>query len=86
MKRSISTSFAHTCGILLATLATEHEQHPERLGPDRERLRRLTDPSLPRPVFAALLDALIASGQVAVHGALLHLPTHAVKLAPPDAR
>jgi selenocysteine-specific elongation factor len=71
---------------LLATLATEHEQHPDRLGPDRERLRRLTDPSLPRPVFAALLDALVAAGRIAVRGALLHLPSHAVKLAPPDER
>jgi len=71
---------------LLETLSAEHEQHPERLGPDRERLRRLTDPSLPRPVFAALLDALIAGGQVAVHGALLHLPGHAVKLPAPDEK
>jgi selenocysteine-specific elongation factor len=71
---------------LLETLAAEHEQHPERLGPDRERLRRLTDPSLPRPVFAALLDALVAVGQVAVHGALLHLPTHAVTLSVPDEK
>ena len=71
---------------LLANLAAEHEQQPERLGPDRERLRRLTDPSLPRPVFAALLDALIAGGQVAVHGALLHLPSHSVKLTIPDQK
>ena len=71
---------------LLEGLAAEHQQHPERLGPDRERLRRLTDPSLPRPVFAALLDALVAVGQVAVHGALLHLPTHSVKLTIPDQR
>jgi selenocysteine-specific elongation factor len=71
---------------LLAALAAEHEQHPERLGPDRERLRRLTDPALPRPVFAALLDALIAGGQVAVHGALLHLPSHSVKLTIPDQK
>jgi selenocysteine-specific elongation factor len=71
---------------LLEALAAEHEQHPERLGPDRERLRRLTDPSLPRPVFAALLDALIAGGQVAVHGALLHLPSHSVKLTIPDQK
>ena len=71
---------------LLESLAAEHAQHPERLGPDRERLRRLTDPSLPRPVFATLLDALVATGRVAVHGALLHLPTHAVKLSQPDAQ
>jgi len=71
---------------LLGALAAEHERSPERLGPDRERLRRLTDPALPRPVFAALVDALFAAGQVAVHGALLHLPTHAVKLTLPDQK
>ena len=71
---------------VLEALAAEHERSPERLGPDRERLRRLTDPSLHRPVFAALIEALVRSGVIAVHGALLHLPGHAVKLAAPDER
>jgi len=70
----------------LEALTAEHERDPERLGPDRERLRRLTDPSLPRPVFAALVGALVAAGKVAVRGALLHLPGHAVKLALPDEK
>jgi selenocysteine-specific elongation factor len=70
----------------LEALTAEHERDPERLGPDRERLRRLTDPSLPRPVFAALVSALVAAGKVAVRGALLHLPGHAVKLALPDEK
>ena len=70
----------------LEALAADHERNPERLGPDRERLRRLTDPSLPRPVFAALVDALVADGRIAVHGALLHLPGHAVKLSVPDEK
>jgi len=73
-------------GRTLAALAADHERNPERLGPDRERLRRLTDPSLPRPVFAALVDSLVAGRAIAVHGALLHLPAHAVKLPPPDER
>jgi len=71
---------------MLEALAAEHERAPDRLGPDRERLRRLTDPSLARPVFAALLDAVVSAGQVSVHGALLHLPGHAVKLPPPDEK
>jgi len=70
----------------LANLAAEHERSPERLGPDRERLRRLTDPSLPRPVFAALVEALVAQGTLAIHGALLHLPSHTVRLNPVDER
>jgi len=70
----------------LATLAAEHERHPERLGPDRPRLRLLVDPALARPVFAALIETLVASGAIVVHGALLHLPSHSVKLAAPDER
>jgi len=70
----------------LEALAAEHERNAERLGPDRERLRLLTDPALPRPVFAALVEALVADGALAIHGALLHLPGHAVRLAPPDER
>lgn len=71
---------------VLEALASDHERNPERLGPDRERLRRLTDPSLQRTVFAALLDALVADRKVVVHGSLLHLPDHAVKLPPPDEK
>lgn len=70
----------------LQALAQEHARNPERLGPDRERLRRLTDPALPRPVFAALVEALAADGALAVHGALLHLPGHSVRLAPTEER
>lgn len=70
----------------LEMLAAEHERNPDRLGPDRERLRRLVDPSLTRPAFGALLEALVAQGKVAVHGALLHLPGHSVRLAPTDEK
>lgn len=70
--------------LLLATLATEHENHPERLGPDRERLRRIAAPTLARPVFAALLDELVAAGRVARTGPWVHLPDHRVQLAPAD--
>lgn len=69
---------------LLAALAAEHESHPERLGPDRERLRRIVAPTLARPAFAALLDGLIADGQVARTGPWVHLPAHRVQLAPTD--
>ena len=70
--------------VLLATLAAEHENHPERLGPDRERLRRIAAPALARPVFAALLDELVAAGRVVRTGPWVHLPDHRVQLAPAD--
>ena len=70
--------------VLFATLAAEHENHPERLGPDRERLRRIAAPALARPVFAALLDELVAAGRVVRTGPWVHLPDHRVQLAPAD--
>jgi len=69
---------------LLATLATEHSQFPGRLGPDRERLRRIAAPTLSRPTFAALLEELAAQGQVLRTGPWVHLPGHQVRLAPAD--
>lgn len=70
---------------LLAALAAEHTQFPGRLGPDRERLRRIAAPTLSRPPFAALLDELVAQGQVARTGPWVHLPEHQVRLDPADA-
>ena len=69
---------------VVAVLAAEHGRVPERLGPDRERLRRIAAPNLTRPAFAALLDELIAQGQIARTGPWVHLPQHRVQLAPAD--
>lgn len=70
---------------VLATLTDEHARFPERLGPDRERLRRIAAPTLSRPVFAALLDDLTAQRQLVRTGPWMHLPEHQVQLAPDDA-
>ncbi len=67
---------------ILQTLAEEHEKAPERLGPDRERLRRMAAPRLARPEFAALSDNLIRSGRLVRTGPYMHLPGHAVRLSP----
>lgn len=69
---------------LLAALAAEHRQFPERLGPERERLRRIVAPTLARPAFAALLDELNANGRIIRTGPWMHLPEHQVRLAPAD--
>jgi selenocysteine-specific elongation factor len=69
---------------LLAALANEHERAPDLTGVERDRLRRLTLPTLARPAFDALLAELLAAGEVAQSNAWLHLPGHRVELAAAD--
>jgi selenocysteine-specific elongation factor len=69
---------------VLAALAGLHSSQPDRLGPDRERLRRIACPALARPSFAGLLDALAAEGRLARTGPWVHLPGHSVRLAEAD--
>ncbi|MBH8320064.1 selenocysteine-specific translation elongation factor [Pseudomonas aeruginosa] len=66
---------------LLAGLRRFHEELPDELGPDRDRLRRYALPQLERPVFIALLDAALAGGDVHSSGPWLHLPGHEVRLS-----
>jgi selenocysteine-specific elongation factor len=69
---------------LLAALTNEHERAPDLTGVERDRLRRLTLPTLARPAFDALLGELLAAGRVAQSNAWLHLPGHRVELAATD--
>ena len=69
---------------VLAALAAEHERAPDLTGVERDRLRRLTLPTLSRPAFDALLGETLAAGRVAQTNAWLHLPEHHVQLAPAD--
>ncbi|MBS1142100.1 MAG: selenocysteine-specific translation elongation factor SelB [Proteobacteria bacterium] len=69
---------------LLAALAAEHERAPDMPGVERDRLRRLTLPTLSRPAFDALLAAPLASGRIAQTNAWLHLPEHRVQMAASD--
>ncbi len=69
---------------VLAALAAEHERAPDLTGVERDRLRRLTLPTLSRPAFDALLGEGLAAGQVAQTNAWLHLPEHRVQLAEAD--
>ncbi|MFN3750638.1 MAG: selenocysteine-specific translation elongation factor [Thiobacillus sp.] len=66
---------------LLAKLGELHQREIDALGPDRERLRRMALPALPRPVFRAALDELLQAGRIQQTGAWLHLPEHKVKLS-----
>jgi len=79
---------AHWQGLqqrVLATLAQAHAEHPDQLGPDRERLRRGACPAMERAAFAGLLERMVAAGALMRSGPWVHLPGHAVRLAPADA-
>ncbi len=71
---------------VLALLAQFHAGHPQELGPDAARLRRLALPRLPEPLWRALLARLQADGRVQVRGAWVHLPEHGVQLSAVDER
>ncbi len=77
---------ARSRAALLAALAAFHETHPEELGPDAARLRRLALPRLADALFRALLAALIADGEVSLRGAFVHLPAHGVRLSAAEER
>ena len=69
---------------LLAALAAEHQRAPDMVGAERERLRRLTLPTLERAAFDALVAELLAAGRLAASRAWLHLPEHQARLAAGD--
>ena len=60
----------------LEVLEHEHEQSPDMVGVEPERLRRRISVALPRPVFHALSAQLLASGAIAQTRTWLHLPGH----------
>ncbi len=70
---------------LLQQLARFHEQEPDQLGPDRDRLRRFSAMPLDRPAFLSLIDELLATGAMGHSGPWLHLPDHQVALNDEDA-
>jgi selenocysteine-specific elongation factor len=69
---------------MFAALAAEHERAPDMVGVEHERLRRLTSPTLARPVFAELLIQPMRDGRILQTRSWLHLPQHRVELAADD--
>ena len=57
-----------------------HTRHPDELGLERDRLRRIAAPALAADAFAALLAQWKSDGTLAQSGALWHLPSHRVEL------
>jgi selenocysteine-specific elongation factor len=70
---------------LLEAARAEHERAPDMIGVERDRLRRLTLPTLSRAAFDRLTFELLDSGELAQSGSWLHLPEHRAALAAADA-
>lgn len=69
---------------LLTALAGEHERAPDMPGVERDRLRRLTLPTLSRAAFDNLLAEPLADGRITQTHAWLHLPEHRIQMATTD--
>lgn len=67
-------------------LARHHTEHPDELGLERDRLRRMIAPLLPAPAFAEWLEHWLAEGRLARRGSAWHLPGHRLELDPHDRR
>ncbi|QHG63070.1 selenocysteine-specific translation elongation factor [Pseudomonas putida] len=70
---------------VLEQLVRFHEQEPDQLGPDRDRLRRFAALPLERPAFVSLIDELLNEQVIASSGPWLHLPDHKVQLSAADS-
>ena len=69
---------------VLTTLKDFHARHPEDLGPDIQRARRLAIPRMPEPPWSQLLEQLIAHKKVARSNGFIHLPAHGEQLREAD--
>ena len=70
----------------LAALQTYHAKHPEELGPDSARLRRLALPRWSEALWQSLLSDLRTTERIAVRGAFVHLPEHGLHLSATEER
>ncbi len=76
-------------GFAIATLAALqrfHEQHPDELGPDAARLRRLAAPRLPPSLWLGLLERLEHEQRLLRRAACVHLPEHGAQLSASEQR
>ncbi len=71
---------------LSATLEKFHLDHPDLQGVGLEPLRLQLQPRLPAAGFAAVLRALVSSGEIALDGAWVRLKGHTVRLTPDDEK
>jgi len=69
---------------VLERLAETHQQTPDMLGPDANKLRNMAAPRLPRAIFASLLGTLRDEGRIMQSGPWLHFPEHRITLSVSD--
>lgn len=81
-----ATQVAAASDSIHAVLAAFHAKQPDEIGPDAARLRRLTLPRLPEPLWRALLDSMRHDGTLVLRGAFVHLPEHGVHLSASEER
>jgi selenocysteine-specific elongation factor len=65
---------------LVAMLAAYHEKHPDELGPDVGRIRRMAFPRIDIAVMEAAAQSLLDDGKLARSGPWWHLPSHSLQL------
>ncbi|MBI4184474.1 MAG: selenocysteine-specific translation elongation factor [Proteobacteria bacterium] len=71
----------------LEALGRWHASAPERIGPGEDALRAaLAAERVPRPLFAAVVHALVAEGKVVSSGMFLSIAGHEPVMAPADRR
>ena len=71
---------------IAGTLDAFHSTHPDQLGPDPARLRRLAAPRLGDPAWRRVLAHAEAAGTVVRTHGLVHLPAHATELSVVERR
>ncbi len=73
-------------GAVIEQLAGFHLEHPEAPGLAGERLRTMLAPALPKALFAAARDRLLAEKDIALSGHWVRLPKHVAQLGAEDRR
>ena len=66
--------------LALARLQDFHQRHPDEIGPDARRLRRLAAPRAGDALWQYAIERLIAAQALARTGHWLHLPQHAARM------
>jgi selenocysteine-specific elongation factor len=69
---------------VLEALRRFHTEVPDEAGPDAGRLRRMSFPDMPLPLWHSLLAELLKEGALLANGPWLHLPEHRSKLSAED--
>jgi selenocysteine-specific elongation factor len=69
---------------VLAIVGAFHTKHPEDIGLDIGRLRRMAFPKLAEPAVRALVDELVRDHRLALTGVWVQLPEHAAQLSEQD--